>query len=73
MKSNSYLPRRFTVALTNLDVDLETVGGVTYPHHLFGANTALLNEDGELLLPGVRGEVHVKEGHKYTVEHVEPR
>jgi hypothetical protein len=71
--STNYLSQRFTVALTNLEVDLETVGGVTYPHHLFGTNTALQNEDGELLLPGAKGEVYVQKGHRYTVEQVEPR
>ncbi|KAL7702959.1 hypothetical protein N2W54_002844 [Lotmaria passim] len=71
--STSNLPHRFTVSLINLDVDLETVGGVTYPHHLFGTNVALQNEAGELLLPGAKGEVYVKESQKYTVEQVEPR
>ncbi|KPA77130.1 hypothetical protein ABB37_07440 [Leptomonas pyrrhocoris] len=71
--SMNCLPRRFTVTLTNLDVGLETVSGVTYPHHLFGTGAALQNEEGELLLPGAKGEVHVQEGHEYTVEQIEPQ
>ncbi|KAG5493765.1 hypothetical protein JKF63_01597 [Porcisia hertigi] len=65
--------QRFCVSLTNLGGDLETVGGVTYPHHIFGSNMALRSEKGDLLLPGVNGEVYVKEGLSYTVEHVQPR
>lgn len=65
---NSYSSQTFSVALTNLEVSLETVKGVTYPHHIFGAEVALQNEEGELLLPGVEGEVRLKEGQRYTVE-----
>ncbi|KAG5484817.1 hypothetical protein LSCM1_06643 [Leishmania martiniquensis] len=73
MSADPELRQRFCVSLTNLDGKLETVGGVTYPHHIFGSNVALRNEAGELLLPGAHGEVHVKEGGRYTVEHVVPR
>ncbi|KAG5505992.1 hypothetical protein GH5_06699 [Leishmania sp. Ghana 2012 LV757] len=73
MSANSDRQRHFCVSLTNLDGKLETVGGVTYPHHIFGSNLALRSEEGELLLPGVHGEVHVKEGCRYIVEHVRPR
>lgn len=73
MSSDDDHRRHFCVSLTNLHVELETIGGVTYPHHIFGSNKALRSEEGELLLPGANGEVHVKEGGRYTVEHVLPK
>ncbi|KAK7198908.1 hypothetical protein NESM_000857400 [Novymonas esmeraldas] len=73
MSATAAVPRRFAVPLDNLGCVLETVDGVTYPHHIFGSNMALRSDGGELLLPGVDGEVRLEEGRRYTVDHVKPR
>ncbi|KAH9599670.1 hypothetical protein LSM04_009473 [Trypanosoma melophagium] len=59
----------FKVTLSNLGVDLETVGGVTYPHHIFGHKMVLKPVgESEILLPGAYGEVYVESGKEYTVQ-----
>ncbi|KEG13836.1 hypothetical protein DQ04_00761160 [Trypanosoma grayi] len=61
----------FKVSLSNLGVDLETVGGVTYPHHVFGHNMVLRPVGRpEILLPGAYGEVYVEPGKEYSVQSV---
>lgn len=60
----------FTVQLTNMGGSLEVFGGVTYPHHIFGHQVVLQNEAGEVLLPGLQGEVHLQKGQSYSVEHI---
>lgn len=73
MSKPATVPHRFCVRLSNLDGALEAEAGVTYPHLLFGSHVALRNEAGELLLPGLSGEVHVQERASYSVESVQPR
>ncbi|KAF8281454.1 hypothetical protein BCY84_00709 [Trypanosoma cruzi cruzi] len=61
----------FRVLLSDLDVDLETVGGVTYPYHVLG-HKMVLKPVGqpELLLPGAYGEVYVEPGTNYSVQSI---
>lgn len=66
--------RRPHIIIANLGVELETVGGVTYPHHVFGPNNALIDgRTGLLLLPGARGEVFTSDGGSYKLQRIQER
>lgn len=63
---------RSFIVVQNLNVKVETVSNVTYPHHIFGPGSALVDsETGMLLLPGMNGEVFVSPEGTYNIERID--
>lgn len=62
----------FSITVSNVGVKLETVGGLVYPHHIFGPGTVLVDDNSKrLLLPGANGEVFTTNGGVYHLESVQ--
>lgn len=60
------------VNITNLNVKLNTVKGVTYPHYIFGPRMVLVEDNGgAVLLPGMNGEVHLNVAENYSLEEIQ--
>ncbi|CCW63528.1 unnamed protein product [Phytomonas sp. EM1] len=59
------------IEIEGLNASLCTIGGLTYPHHLFGSCVVLVEvESGAVLLPGLRGEVYLHQDKRYRAEKV---